>query len=117
MNQSEWEKRFDEKFVVEGYFGNKKFAICRLQSYTKDYPIIQDDQSVKENEYKCAVCGNVYEKGVTDEEAMVESTNIWGEIPESERKVICDDCFNRCTLEEVKQMGREYKNNQIVGLR
>ena len=69
---------------------------------------------MKENEYKCASCEVVYEKGWTDEESMSESKAIWGEIPQEKIAVICDDCFSRRTLPEVKLMGEEYKKNAPV---
>lgn len=72
---------------------------------------------MKENEYKCAMCGGVFEKGWTDEEAMKESKEIWGEIPEEDLVVICDDCFNRRTPEEIKSMGDECKQGVENGRR
>ena len=65
-------------------------------------------KKLKSNEYQCAICGNIYKKGRSDEEAEKEVKEIWGEIPQNERAVICDDCFKRKTLEEVKEMGKEY---------
>ena len=50
---------------------------------------------MKENEYKCSMCKNVYEKGWEDEEAKKEAKEIWGDIPTEEMCVICDDCFNK----------------------
>lgn len=66
---------------------------------------------MEKNEYQCAVCRNIYEKGWTDEEALTESKSIWGEIPEEEQAVICDDCFNRRTPKEIKEIGEEYKQS------
>ena len=61
------------------------------------------------NEYQCEICLNVYEKGWTDEESENEMKDIWGNIPQEERRVICDDCFNQRTLEDIRAMGNEYK--------
>lgn len=66
---------------------------------------------MKKNEYQCALCKNVYQKGWSEEETLKEMREIWGNIPKEERAVICDDCFNIRTLDEVKKMGDEYKNN------
>ena len=66
---------------------------------------------MKNNEYKCASCHNVYEKGWTDEEAEKEAKDIWGTIPQKEREVVCDDCFNVVSLQEIRAMGLEYQNN------
>ena len=49
---------------------------------------------MKKNEYQCAKCRGIYEKGWTDEEALEEQESIFGKIPEQEKAVICDDCFN-----------------------
>jgi hypothetical protein len=48
---------------------------------------------MKESEYKCSVCNEVYEKGWSDEEAMAESESIFGKHDDLE--VVCDDCFNK----------------------
>jgi hypothetical protein len=44
-------------------------------------------------EYTCAMCGKVYEKTWSDEEAMEEMRGYFGDIPMSECDVVCDDCF------------------------
>ncbi len=49
---------------------------------------------MKNNEYQCAACNNIYEKGWSDEEQEKEMLEYFGNIPEEERRVICDDCFN-----------------------
>ena len=67
---------------------------------------------MEENEYRCASCRNIYEKGWSDKEARKEMQEIWGEVPEQQRAVICDDCFNRRTPQEIKSMGDEYKNSK-----
>lgn len=66
----------------------------------------------QENEYQCAYCENIYEKGWSDEEAEKEVNEIWGEIPENERMVICDDCFNLKSKDEIKKLGNEYKTKK-----
>ena len=53
-------------------------------------------KGLSNNEYQCARCGEVYEKGWTDEEADAEATKIFGKHPDQwkdEKAVICDDCF------------------------
>ena len=52
--------------------------------------------TLKPNEYQCAHCGNVYEKGWTDEESKSEAEEIFGKHPDDWKggqAVICDDCF------------------------
>jgi len=60
-------------------------------------------------EYTCTICGETFEKGWSDKKALQEANQIWGKIPKEERVVICDDCFNQRTGQEVKEMGKEYK--------
>lgn len=50
--------------------------------------------TMNDNEYKCANCGGVFEKGRSDEEALAASRDMWGALPMEELSVICDDCFN-----------------------
>jgi len=49
---------------------------------------------MKPNEYECAVCHNIYEKGWTDEEAESELKGKFGEnaAPENS-ELVCDDCY------------------------
>ena len=52
---------------------------------------------MKDNEYQCDACKNVYEKGWSDEEAIAENEllhrdkSISSGVPQA---VVCDDCFN-----------------------
>jgi Zn finger protein HypA/HybF involved in hydrogenase expression len=47
---------------------------------------------IKPNEFQCAKCGGIFEKDWSDEEAKAEMVNLWGDLPEEEQAVICDDC-------------------------
>ena len=61
---------------------------------------------MKTNEYKCAMCGNVYKKSWTDEEAKEEAKEIFGKHPDDwkdEQAVICDDCFKKINPAENKE--------------
>ena len=48
---------------------------------------------MNKEEYQCSACGGVFQKGRSDEEAEQESREIWGEIPQEDKTIICDDCF------------------------
>ena len=48
---------------------------------------------MKDNEYQCAKCGNIYEKGRSDVDAMEESVNKFGVQTLTPMEVVCDDCF------------------------
>ena len=49
---------------------------------------------IKENEYKCAMCKNVYQKGWTEEEAQNELEENFGHHEPEECDLVCDDCYN-----------------------
>ena len=63
---------------------------------------------LKKNEYKCAMCGEVYKKGWSDEEAKKEMLELWGDLPEEEQGIVCDDCFKQMNPSNNKEMAREY---------
>ena len=48
---------------------------------------------MSEKTYTCAICGETYEYEWSDEEALAEFKAKYGDVPEEERDVICDDCY------------------------
>ncbi len=51
---------------------------------------------IKDNEYLCAACGGIFEKGQTEEEALKEKeANGWGAVPMEDCDVVCDDCYKK----------------------
>ena len=48
---------------------------------------------MKNNEYQCALCGGVFEKGQSDEEAEAEGKENFPGTPEDEIELICDYCY------------------------
>ena len=52
---------------------------------------------MKLNEYKCASCGEINEKGRNDKEAEEEYKKLWPDSYQKNRDVaiICDDCFKK----------------------
>jgi len=50
---------------------------------------------MKENEYKCASCGGIFEFCRPDEDAVAELKENFGEgIDKTDCDIICDDCYN-----------------------
>lgn len=48
------------------------------------------------DEYTCAVCGETYKKGWSDEDAFEEYQETFPDVPENEpMEVVCDDCYQR----------------------
>ena len=51
---------------------------------------------MKPEEFKCEECGGIFEKGWTDNEARLEQIeNEFGNIPNNQLAVICDDCYKK----------------------
>lgn len=49
---------------------------------------------MKDNEFQCAKCHRVFEKGWSDEERIKEQIeNGWGDLKEEEQAIVCDDCY------------------------
>ena len=57
---------------------------------------------MKDNEFKCAMCGGIFEKGWTDEEAMKECKENFGEKMASaeDYEVVCNDCYQKICPQE-----------------
>jgi hypothetical protein len=47
--------------------------------------------------YECAMCHNTYESGWSDQEALAEKEQLWGDVPIEDCAVICNDCFQIIT--------------------
>lgn len=48
---------------------------------------------MKENEYECSICHQIYEKGWTEEEARKEEKETFG-ANNPTAALVCDDCYN-----------------------
>ncbi len=51
---------------------------------------------MKKNEFQCSMCGNIYEKGWTEEEARAEQKENGFENLECD--IVCDNCYNKLGL-------------------
>ena len=50
---------------------------------------------MNENEYQCAMCDGIFEKGRPDEEAWAEhDSNFPGE-PHAAAEIVCEDCYEK----------------------
>ena len=54
---------------------------------------VKEMKKLKSNEYRCAVCKGVYEKGWSDEEAIEELGGNFPGIDIDDCGVVCDDCY------------------------
>jgi len=49
---------------------------------------------IQPNEYKCAACGGIFEKGWSDEEAAAEADALFSKEELKNAELVCDDCYN-----------------------
>jgi len=52
---------------------------------------------MEKNEYKCAMCFNIFEKGWSDEEAMKECEENFGieMANNADNDIVCNDCYQK----------------------
>jgi hypothetical protein len=48
---------------------------------------------MKKGKFKCKSCGGVFKKDWTDEEALAELKENFGDISTKDCDLICDDCY------------------------
>lgn len=65
------------------------------------------------NEYRCAMCQQVYTKAITDEEAMAETQSHWPGVVEQDCAVVCDDCYQKISPEAHPQ---EYRDSLLESI-
>ena len=53
------------------------------------------EERLASNEYRCALCGNVFVKGQSDAEALAEKRAYFGDVPEEDCAVVCEDCWQK----------------------
>ena len=44
-------------------------------------------------EYKCARCGGEFKSNRPEEEVQAEKRQLFGDVPDEECVLVCDDCF------------------------
>jgi hypothetical protein len=47
------------------------------------------------DDFTCALCGETFARGWSEEEAAEESRLLFGDLPPDDLAVVCDDCFAR----------------------
>ena len=50
---------------------------------------------MNKNEFRCAMCGGVFEKGNSDEEALEELNGNFPNIDIDDCELVCEDCYNK----------------------
>lgn len=60
-------------------------------------------------EYTCSGCHKTFTTAWSDEEAMQESKEVWGEYSKEDLAVVCDDCYNKVT----NNINKELSNRTV----
>lgn len=50
--------------------------------------------------FKCMGCGKKFLAAREEADALAEMHKIYGDLPEGERAIVCDDCFNQIRAKE-----------------
>lgn len=48
-----------------------------------------------DNTFTCAMCNQTFEKGWTEEEALAEAKEYWGDTTGISMTQVCDDCWEK----------------------
>lgn len=54
---------------------------------------------MKAKEYTCSICHKVFEGSWTDEEALAEMKENFGDFELEETAVVCDSCYQAITID------------------
>jgi hypothetical protein len=65
------------------------------QMWMTRHRLLESGLPVADNTYECAMCGETYEKTWSDEEAIAEMNQYFGDVPVEDCDVVCDDCFQK----------------------
>ena len=52
-------------------------------------------EQLSSDQFQCARCQQIYKKAWTEEEAEQETQQYWGNLPQENFAVICDDCWQQ----------------------
>lgn len=69
----------------------KQYA--RIQEMVKEMFGPKPKPVLKPNEYQCAKCKEIFEKGWSDEEAHAEKEKLFPQLEPEDEAIICDECF------------------------
>ncbi len=54
-----------------------------------------EDQVLRPDEFRCEMCGRIFPKGWSEEEAAAEMARNFNEEPKDDDAILCDDCYKR----------------------
>jgi hypothetical protein len=66
------------------------------------------EEPIGPNQYRCALCGGVFDKGWSDEEAKAEMEQNFPGMKADQEDLVCDPCYQALPIE---QLSERWKNN------
>ncbi len=60
-----------------------------------------EGSKMKDNEFRCAACNQIFEKGWTDEEARQEEAELFGQ-NNDDSMLVCDPCYRKMGYQNIK---------------
>lgn len=51
------------------------------------------EATLKADEFRCEMCGKVFPKGWSDQEAIEQQRRNFNEEPKEDDAIVCDDCY------------------------
>lgn len=67
---------------------------------------------MKANEYECSICHGIFKKATPESEALAEMLRDFGPVPVEERRLVCDECYQRIKPEEQPLIYEEFLKEQ-----
>jgi uncharacterized protein with PIN domain len=77
------------------YHSNMQTQNCMVVSFYRPGEAGLHSIRLPDNYYRCAECGGVFEKALTDEEAKAQLGQEFPGIPVDECSIMCDDCYKK----------------------
>lgn len=57
--------------------------------------VIMTEQELRDDQFQCAMCYDIFDKERSDEEALIECRSYFGELPIEELAVVCSKCWEK----------------------
>lgn len=68
---------------------------------------------INNNEFKCSICGGIFEKKWIDKEAINELHNNFGKYKIADCDIVCDDCYKQMNNDYLFKIFNEEQNKTI----
>lgn len=81
----------EEMLEVAGHPGILK-TVAALSETRK---LMNKKKNLSHDEFLCEMCGGIFNKGISDEQAMKEKIELFFDAPLDECDIVCENCFQK----------------------